>query len=76
LKIQKVDCKQGPKSDKDGFSALVKELSAAFKPKGLLLTAAVSPSKKVIDEGYDVPVLNQVSILRASASGGEFSDIL
>jgi len=38
---------------------LVKELSAAFKPKGLLLSAAVSPSKKVIDEGYDVPVLNQ-----------------
>ena len=54
-----VDCKQGPQSDKDGFSALVKELSAAFKPKGLLLSAAVSPSKKVIDEGYDVPVLNQ-----------------
>jgi chitinase len=54
-----VDCKQGPKSDKDGFSALVKELSAALKPKGLLLSAAVSPSFKVIDEGYDVPVLNE-----------------
>ena len=38
---------------------MVKELSAAFKPRGLLLSAAVSPSKKVIDEGYDVPVLNE-----------------
>lgn len=28
-----------------------------MKPKNLLLTAAVSPNKKVIDAGYDVPVL-------------------
>lgn len=33
------------------------ELSAEFKPKGLLLSAAVSPSKRVISAGYDVPVL-------------------
>ncbi len=55
----KVNCDAGPASDKDNFSALVRELSAAFKPKGLLVTAAVSPSKKVIDEGYDVPELNK-----------------
>ena len=30
-----------------------------FQPYGLLLTAAVSPNKKVIDEGYDVPSLSQ-----------------
>ena len=30
-----------------------------FKPRGLLLTAAVSPNKKVIDAGYDVPTLNK-----------------
>ena len=36
---------------------MVKELSDKFKPKGLLLSAAVSPSKKVIDAGYDVPKL-------------------
>lgn len=33
------------------------ELHAAFQPKGYLLSAAVSPSKTVIDAGYDVPVL-------------------
>jgi chitinase len=37
----------------------VEELSNAFKPKNLLLSAAVSPSKMVIDAGYDVPKLSQ-----------------
>lgn len=37
----------------------MRELSAAFKPKGLLLSSAVSPSKTVIDAGYDVPKLSQ-----------------
>nr|XP_027218101.1 probable chitinase 10 isoform X3 [Penaeus vannamei] len=54
-----VDCKKGPPSDKEAFAMWVKELSAAFKPHGLLLSAAVSPSKKVIDAGYDVPTLSQ-----------------
>lgn len=49
-----VDCSKGPDSDKQAFSDFVRELSAAFKPKGLLLSAAVSPSKMVIDAGYDV----------------------
>ncbi|KAL2745938.1 putative chitinase 10 isoform X1 [Vespula maculifrons] len=52
-----VDCKKGPASDKESFAVLVKELSINLKQKGLLLTAAVSPSKKVIDNGYDVPTL-------------------
>ncbi|XP_078046537.1 putative chitinase 10 [Augochlora pura] len=52
-----VDCRKGPASDKEAFASLVKELSEAFQPKGLLLSAAVSPSKRVIDEGYDVPTL-------------------
>nr|XP_031849252.1 probable chitinase 10 [Nomia melanderi] len=52
-----VDCRKGPASDKEGFASLVRELSEAFRPKGLLLSAAVSPSKRVIDEGYDVPTL-------------------
>lgn len=52
-----VDCNKGPKSDKEGFSALVRELSAEFKPRGLLLSSAVSPNKRVIAEGYDVPVI-------------------
>ncbi|XP_026742791.1 probable chitinase 10 isoform X2 [Trichoplusia ni] len=56
-KCWQVDCSQGPDSDKEGFADLVLELSAVLKPKGLLLSAAVSPSKKVIDAGYDVPVL-------------------
>ncbi|GLH08614.1 Probable chitinase 10 [Gryllus bimaculatus] len=54
-----VDCKKGPSSDKEGFAALVRELKAAFRPKGLLLSSAVSPSKAVIDAGYDVPTLSE-----------------
>lgn len=37
----------------------MRELKEAFRPKGYLLSAAVSPSKTVIDAGYDVPVLGQ-----------------
>lgn len=59
LNKPQVDCSKGPASDKEAFSALVSELSAAFKPRGLLLSAAVSPSKRVIDAGYDVPLLGQ-----------------
>ncbi|XP_051164101.1 probable chitinase 10 [Leptopilina boulardi] len=52
-----VDCRKGPVSDKQGFASLIEELSIKMKPKGLLLSAAVSPSKTVIDKGYDVPAL-------------------
>ncbi|XP_023290069.1 probable chitinase 10 [Orussus abietinus] len=52
-----VDCGKGPASDKEGFAALLKELHEVFRPRGLLLSSAVSPSKRVIDAGYDVPAL-------------------
>ena len=45
--------------DKTGFSKLIKDLHNVMKPKGLILSAAVSPSKTVIDLAYDVPVLGQ-----------------
>lgn len=54
-----VDCTKGPASDKPAFAAFVKELHQAFAPKGWLLSAAVSPAKKVIDAGYDVPALSE-----------------
>lgn len=57
-KCWQVDCKQGPVSDKQAFADLVKELRVAFKPHGLLLSAAVSPSKTVIDHAYDIRVLS------------------
>lgn len=53
-----VDCAKGPESDKAAFAAFVKELREAFPP-GWLLSAAVSPSKRVVDAGYDVPALNK-----------------
>lgn len=56
-KCWQVECKKGPASDKPAFAAFVRELRAAFTPKGLLLSAAVSPSKTVIDAGYDVPAI-------------------
>ncbi|KAK6618323.1 hypothetical protein RUM44_002775 [Polyplax serrata] len=58
-KCWQVDCNKGPDSDKPAFAALVRELHEAFKPQGLLLSAAVSPSKTVIDAGYDVGSLGQ-----------------
>lgn len=38
---------------------MVKELAQEFRPRGWLLSAAVSPSKMVIDAGYDVPTLSE-----------------
>ncbi|KAH8410068.1 hypothetical protein KR009_005600, partial [Drosophila setifemur] len=54
-----VDCARGDPKEKEGFAALVIELSLALKPKGLILSAAVSPSKMVINAGYDVPQLSR-----------------
>ena len=58
-KCWQVDCNKGPESDKEAFAAWIKELHFALKPAGLLLTAAVSPSNKVIDAGYDIPALDK-----------------
>lgn len=52
-----VDCTKGKKEEKEAFASFVRELSEAFKPEKLLLSAAVSPAKKVIDAGYDIPTL-------------------
>uniref|UniRef100_A0A1B0D7M5 Chitinase n=1 Tax=Phlebotomus papatasi TaxID=29031 RepID=A0A1B0D7M5_PHLPP len=54
-----VDCNKGSSNEKEGFVELVRELSREFRPKGLLLSSAVSPSKKVVDEGYEVAALSQ-----------------
>jgi len=54
-----VNCNKGPDSDKENFALWIKELSEAFKPRGLLLTAATSPSKSVVDAGYDVPAADK-----------------
>ena len=44
----------GVRSDKAGFTALVRELRAAFDPKGWELTAAVSAAASKTDAGYEV----------------------
>ncbi|KAG8229921.1 hypothetical protein J437_LFUL009655 [Ladona fulva] len=56
-KCWQVNCDRGPDSDKPAFGAFVREIKEAFAPRGLLLSAAVSPSKTVIDAGYEVPTL-------------------
>ncbi|XP_042232701.1 chitotriosidase-1-like [Homarus americanus] len=48
---------QSSAADKEGFRLWVEELRTAFSPRGLLLTAAVSASKSVIDRGYDEPAV-------------------
>lgn len=45
--------------DKDGYTQLLSELSNAFKPIGLLLTAAVSAGQSTIDTAYNVPQVSQ-----------------
>jgi chitinase len=54
-----VDCKKGNPDEKQNFVKLVKQLSDAFLPRGLLLSSAVSPSKTVIDAAYDVAALSE-----------------
>lgn len=54
-----VDCKKGNPREREEFAEFVKELALAFRPRGLLLSSAVSPSKMVIDAGYDVPKLSK-----------------
>lgn len=46
-------------SDKQAFTELCKELSAAFKPDNLLLTAAVAAGKPTIDAGYEIDKISQ-----------------
>ncbi len=58
-KCWQVACDKGPDSDKANFALWIKELKEAFQPHGLLLTAAVSPSKNVVDNGYDVAATNE-----------------
>ena len=58
-KCWQVDCSAGPSTDKENFAALVRELRAAFDSRGWILSAAVSPSKTVMDEGYDIPALSR-----------------
>ena len=52
-KCWQVNCDAGPEEDKENFAIFVQELSKAFKPKGLILSSAVSPSKIVIDSGIN-----------------------
>ncbi|KAH8400624.1 hypothetical protein KR222_009154, partial [Zaprionus bogoriensis] len=53
------ECNKGFSDEKEGFTAWVRELSEAFQGRGLLLSTAVSPSKKIIDAGYDVAELSR-----------------
>jgi chitinase len=46
-------------SDKQAFTELCKELSAAFKPDNLLLTAAVAAGKSTIDAGYEIDKISK-----------------
>lgn len=49
------DCSRGPASDSENFIAILRSLSGALRPKGLLLSVAVSASKIVIDRAYPNP---------------------
>merc|ERR1712242_64581 len=51
--------RDAPDSDKPGFTLLCKRLSEAFKEHNYELTAAVSASKTVIDDAYEVPEISK-----------------
>ena len=48
----------GVLTDRQGFTSLIQELRTEFDPRGWELTAAVSASKSVTDNGYDVPEIS------------------
>jgi len=48
-----------PHTDKAGFTLLCKKLSEVFKVHNYELTAAVSASKNIIDDGYDIPQISK-----------------
>lgn len=54
-----VECSKGFADEKEHFASWVRELSEEFRPRGWLLSTAVSPSKTVIDAGYDIPILSK-----------------
>lgn len=45
--------------DRANFSMLVKEMSAAFKEKGLLLTAAIGSGPDIIQQSYEIDVISK-----------------
>lgn len=49
--------RDGVWADKENFALLIEELSRAFAPLGLLLSAAVPAANFRVNEGYDVPRL-------------------
>ena len=65
-----VDCRAGPAQDREGFTALLAELAAVFRPRGWTLSAAVSPSKAVMDNAYDIPaIIPHLDIINIMAYG-------
>ena len=65
-----VDCRAGPAQDREGFTALLAELAAEFRPRGWTLSAAVSPSKAVMDNAYDIPaIVPHLDIINIMAYG-------
>jgi len=52
-------CKPEYASDKRDLGIFIRELSTEFKPRGLLLSAAVSPISWQIEKSYDIPVMSK-----------------
>lgn len=53
------DAVGGTEEQLKGFSQLLREMSAAYHAKGLLLSAAVSANFHLIDANYEIPVLSE-----------------
>lgn len=57
------NCKRGPASDKANFAKLIQELRKEFdrQQPPLILAAAISGYKEVIDVAYDLPALGRTA---------------
>ena len=58
LTFFQMDCSSGKPEDREGFSALVTEMSRAMSYEGLILSVAVSASSEVIDRAYDIQAIS------------------
>lgn len=54
-----MDCDKGPDTDREGFTALLRELRKAFTEDNLLLSTSVPSNKDIIDRGnHHEPIVN------------------
>lgn len=55
------DCRKGPESDRPNFTKLIKEISAEFQKRGLILGVGISGYKEIIAKSYELEELSNAA---------------